>query len=425
MSLEEQIVQEILHHNFSFLSDKKELLTSSKFSLPCHESIIKEVVCFPLPRAHLSIMHVVAYENDLESLIYLNEVGQIDLNIQSANEYIPLQYGIVNNSIEVVSYILSKDINLTEMVQTKRKQFNLLYLAIFSDNIEILKILLKHGFYLKNEIFYRDNIFMPAIINNNCDIITTILRELVKSNLHSIKSEILCMDFLEKFINDIIRLNRISLLKTVVKYVEVSISNIAFYLINFQSIILMNSKSKALKILNLLIQSTKVDDLYNYSKIKKTMQPFEGSLIHWICKSGEPNVAKIFFAQGKIDMYDLDEHGNSGPHYLLGLPTNKIIKILDVLFQNGFDINFQPVKKTFDKTYTKKNCLLADFVLYYDDYIAVIKYLLEHGANPNILIAQGNTIYNHVKNQIEFSYISKKHQLKYHLKILSLFDQYH
>ena len=241
-------------------------------------------------------MHVVAYENDLESLIYLNEVGQIDLNIQSANEYIPLQYGIVNNSIEVVSYILSKDINLTEMVQTKRKQFNLLYLAIFSDNIEILKILLKHGFYLKNEIFYRDNIFMPAIINNNCDIITTILRELVKSNLHSIKSEILCMDFLEKFINDIIRLNRISLLKTVVKYVEVSISNIAFYLINFQSIILMNSKSKALKILNLLIQSTKVDDLYNYSKIKKTMQPFEGSLIHWICKSGEPNVAKIFFA---------------------------------------------------------------------------------------------------------------------------------
>ena len=82
----------------------------------------ENVICYPqlksttyhqlsnliLPINNLTPMHITAFADSLECFVILERLG-LDINSLSANNYLPFHYALVGGSLEVSSYIISKD----------------------------------------------------------------------------------------------------------------------------------------------------------------------------------------------------------------------------------------------------------------------------------------------------------------------------
>lgn len=61
-----------------------------------------------LAKDNLTAMHIAAFTDSLECFVILEESG-LNINALSANNYLPFHYALVGGSLEVSSYIISKD----------------------------------------------------------------------------------------------------------------------------------------------------------------------------------------------------------------------------------------------------------------------------------------------------------------------------
>lgn len=143
---------------------------------------------------------------------------------------------------------------------------------------------------------------------------------------------------------------------------------------------------------------------------------FYNGPIHWICMSGSPKVAKIFFEiLNKIDLYKLNKQNKTGIYYLVGKKTKNVIKILKILLEKGYDINFKP---------NGGNSILTDFVFHFNPDLEVIEFLLQNGANARIMTTQNKTLYERIEESInnQLFYTQSQNQIK--LKIFQFFERY-
>ncbi|KAK8891475.1 hypothetical protein M9Y10_028684 [Tritrichomonas musculus] len=132
--------------------------------------------------------------------------------------------------------------------------------------------------------------------------------------------------------------------------------------------------------------------------------------------SGSPKVAKIFFEiLNKIDLYKLNKQNKTGIYYLVGKKTKNVIKILKILLEKGYDINFKP---------NGGNSILTDFVFHFNPDLEVIEFLLQNGANARIMTTQNKTLYERIEESInnQLFYTQSQNQIK--LKIFQLFERY-
>ena len=63
---------------------------------------------FILPSDYISLLHIAAYCDSLESFIFLNNIG-ISIDQKSVNSYLSIHYACLSESYEIVAYILSID----------------------------------------------------------------------------------------------------------------------------------------------------------------------------------------------------------------------------------------------------------------------------------------------------------------------------
>lgn len=108
--------------------------------------------------------------------------------------------------------------------------------------------------------------------------------------------------------------------------------------------------------------------------------------VHWICQSNDPEIVKIVLKKG-IDVNRLDENGHTGAYYLQDHADQQTtIIIIELLYEHGFDLNIQ------GKSVTGKevNTILGDYVSSIHRPEKVIRWLLQHGADPEAKLVAHN-----------------------------------
>lgn len=132
--------------------------------------------------------------------------------------------------------------------------------------------------------------------------------------------------------------------------------------------------------------------------------------------SGNPKVAKIIINHfNHLYFNHTNQQNKTGLYYLIGKETSKIIDIINILLDNGLDINFTP---------KNGNSILTEFVFDVKPDLKVINFLLKNGADWNTMTTQNKTLYERIKESVEnsFFYVQSQSQIK--SKILEFFEYY-
>lgn len=119
--------------------DVAPLLTRVNYQLPTPKSI-------PLPKANLSVLHLAAFTESTDVFLFLVQSRNMSIVFESAEKYTPLQYAIINKSLEIVYFIWS---NLTQEQKAKYNKLeqnkNIIYLSCYADQPKLLTLFLEKG----------------------------------------------------------------------------------------------------------------------------------------------------------------------------------------------------------------------------------------------------------------------------------------
>lgn len=143
---------------------------------------------------------------------------------------------------------------------------------------------------------------------------------------------------------------------------------------------------------------------------------FYNGPIHWICMSGSPSVAEIILREfHHIKIHQLNAQNKTGLYYLIGKKTKNVIRILNILLQNGLDINFKP---------ENGNSILTDFVLDLSPDLKVIEFLLQNGADSRIITTRNISLYEIIEDSVKNQIFYVQSQRKAKIQIFELFQKY-
>jgi hypothetical protein len=103
--------------------------------------------------------------------------------------------------------------------------------------------------------------------------------------------------------------------------------------------------------------------------------------VHWLCDCKSPRIARMMIDRG-IDVSRVDSKKRVGPHRLVDTADDATaIAILEMLVQNGWNVN--------QKNGPEKSTLLAEYVASIRRPIAVIRWLVTHGADLGAMAVRG------------------------------------
>lgn len=324
-----------------------------------------------LPTSSLSLMHIAAFYDSLESFKFLEQKG-IPINILSGDSYYPIHYACLNGSFRVVEYILSVDPSQATVLP--QVSCHLIVLTVFSGKSDILQLLFKNGADPNAPENMKNRPLLQAARHGSIECLKVLFENGCK-DVNYFDYSLLMM---------IIASDELDYVPTVVESgVDLEHMSKETYETAL-SLACLQSYRKTVKYLCDRMKNVDIDP-----SIRKR------AAVHWICQSKDPEIAKFILAKG-IDVNRLDEDGNPGPYYLMDLTdADTTIQILELLCENGFDINIQG--KSVDGK--EANTVLGDFVASIHRPKKVIEWLLEHGADMNAnMVASKKSIIETVSN---------------------------
>ena len=313
-----------------------------------------------LSETNVSLLHIAAYADSLEIFIYLHEDCNLPLDSQNLDGYYPLHYACYGGSLEVVSYILQQEPQQATLLPKVEHHF--LYFATFSGNSTILSLLFRCGADINAIQNRRDSPIIVAIKKRYIECLKILLQE--GSRLDQSRGYSSIMEALKLFQKDAVPL--------LLEYGEdPSIfsddGNCALSLAAFQQY------PDIVQLLCNNLGSIEPDTTAPY---------YHTSAVHWGCQSYMPEIMEMLLEKN-INVNQLDRDGFCGPHYLIdvGTPENNI-KILEMLYENGFNVNIQ-------NPFQNNTSLLEEFMCTIKSQFEIIQWLIEHGADP-LVRAGGN-----------------------------------
>ena len=359
--MESQAVYAALYNKIDFLNiQSTKIFPKLNYSIPDNFTKINPIVLKNIPTKNLSLLHLAAITDSLEVFIYITKYKKVNPLIQSYDNYNPLHYACLGNSIEVATYIISHFPDLPSHDTPTKLQY--IYLASVGNSPTILKLLFEHG-----------------------------------AKLNSPKNS------LDKPIQVAIRFKHISCLKLLLKYSPRSMqgsyndySPLMLAIINNQqdavSLLLENGADPSVRasdgntalslncfsFQNLNVMKLLCDSLINVD-IPDEINGL--SAVHWICQSGSVEICKMILDRG-INVNRIDEHGRTGPYYLVDIGTeDNQLKILELLYEHGLDINFRSSQR--------QNSAFGIYVQSIKHYPKIIDWFLSHGGDINIPLIDG------------------------------------
>ena len=331
-----------------------------------------------IPLKSMSLLHVAAYYDSLETFIYLHNFRNINLNTKTANGYNPLHFACYGNSREVAEYIIQKDPKICSIETDTEHQY--IYLACCGNAPEILTLLLNHGADLNS----RKNKFVDkpidyAIKAKRIKCLEILLKNLKKSEnsqmpkcegyspmmLAIINSQPAAVPLLLEAGND--------------PSIRTADGNTVLSLNCF----FLGDVSITEMICNILPD---VDIPHGERGL---------GAVHWICKSKNPEMAKVILRK-QIEINRFDKEGYLGPHYLIdNAKKNDALKILNMLYDYGLDLN-----KVSDRNH---NTLLGEFLLAIKVEPEIIDWFLSKNVEidvPLIKVTTGKNEYTTIRQKL-------------------------
>ena len=324
-------------------------------------------------------MHIAAFYDSLECFIYLTGLD-FKIDQKSADSYRPIHYACLNGSCECVTYILTKDSNQANDIDPL--DFNMIYLATCSGKVEIVKMILKYNNTINQQSIDKCNSIEKAIEQKSFEIFKLLLARKGKSNSKNSSLIIQALRFGMYNAVPLLVENGEDPDEIIKKEVEGNNKEKRIvYKTALKSACEICDQKKRLEIVKYLCSKMKKVDLNENIK--------DSAAVHWICSTGDPEIVRIVLDKG-INVNRLDEHGHCCAAYLAASSSNEkdIINILEQLLEHKIELNSKN---------EQCNSFLGEFVNLYllKRQTAVIKWLLDKGANAEVMLYPHNNSIEH------------------------------
>ena len=315
---------------------------------------------------NLTLLHIAAYYNATECLIYLHSICNMSIFTKGVGGFLPFHYACVGGASECAYIILGimedKDKNEVKTLfekdyaDEKFSSFNLPFLATLGSSKDILLLLFGKGYdferYQNLQKHNMNKAIEYAIKTKNVDLVEILLRYLKPSKNSSDNTPLM----LAVMNNQTAAIPL--LLKTKCEPGAKTKDNktaLSYACLN-------GNIEAAIMIANVLVDPDIPSNIA------------APSAVHWICQAHDPKLAEIVLSKG-INVNRLDDLNCTGPSKMLDLgDEDEIIQMLELLLKHGFDIN---------KHAQGKNTILGDFLLAIKKRYKIIEWLLLHGADTS------------------------------------------
>ncbi|OHT15178.1 hypothetical protein TRFO_14360 [Tritrichomonas foetus] len=323
-----------------------------------------------LPNENLTLLHIAACYDSIECFLFLLQFPEFHLRIQSANSYYPLHYACFYASYEICMYILDVDPKIVND-EPEGAQHQYLYFCIVGGDPDIMEMIFKKGVNVRSPKNLRVGIFEKAISVRSIPC----LKVLLQHGVSIPKSSGDATFAMRAVINN--QPEAVLLLTDSPKditYIN-AIGESVFSLMCFSGIAF---KPTILKLLNMIPD--------------ESIEPPKGircqSVVHWLCKLCDSEVAAAMLRTKDVQIHRLDDQGNLGVLQLADKKnTQEVIKIIDLLIENGLNLNFR-AEKVGGKYPTVS--VLERFIYCISKDYEVIRHLINRGADLNALKKNSN-----------------------------------
>ena len=324
-------------------------------------------------------MHIAAYFDSLECLIFLRRCGW-PLNMPSSNAYRPIHYACVNGSYECTSYILSQD--PSQAKDNAETNHGIVYLATWSSKPKILKMVLMNGADLKSQITLNDKPMTRAIETRSVDCLKLLLKYKCPIQIeHKFYTPVMLAIVHGMFDAVPLLVEAGQKPDEVTEIPNQNSDNLSFVMSSHETALSLACKQNSLKTVKYLC--SKMD------KVDLNENINDAAAVHWICSTGNPEIVGTVLDKG-INVNRLDGNGRSFAHYLISgaHDSSSMINILEQLLTKGLDLNLLCKSPNGEL----HNSILSEFVTAIDKFPQVIKWLLNHGADPNVPVFLPKTV---------------------------------
>lgn len=349
-------VQKALQANQKFLTlQNYNILDTTQVQL----NIIKD-----LPRRGLSLMHIAAFYDSLECLMYLQKEG-LKIDTLNAEGYTPLMYACVNGSFECVVYLLNQKADYKLVPMTKQNH-NIIYLTVAAGNPKLLEYIFDFGVtYDSTKSSSGESPMGRAIAIKNMEIIYLLLSRTYKTS--TFKEGVLS-----------------PLMQAITNYVDEAIepllnsgADVNFVNSKGYTALLIAARRNSLPIVETLI---KYGASVNCSDAQSGSTP-----VHFACDKGNLEMLQLLDQNG-ANLFATDRKQRFATFNTINAPnSDNIIPLLSYLHERGLDLNAKDVDG---------NTVLLELMP--DSKKAkpeVIEFLLSNGAQGDVKNDTGKTPY--------------------------------
>jgi ankyrin repeat protein len=321
-------------------------ISRADFNLPSDPSTSRSAI---LPRSGVALVHICAYFDSLETLIWLTR-HNADVRLPSADSYRPIHYACEGNSPECVSYILSIDPDSIRL--NFRSEHSHVFLAVCIGAPMIVRMFLVRQIDFAD---HRDVLSLcvhQAIQGGNFECLR-LLVEYAKSAVFQCDDRSALMTaalfgFCEAF-------------PLLLDYG----SDPHFVDFRGQTALSIACKMGNVEVVDLLMKAL--------SRVDLRPDLTWPSAFHWACQSLNAEIVEMVMAHG-CEVYRVDRHLRQGIDYLVDQDTEIVLDIMRVVLRNGYELN--------RRTGCEHSLLFVFAVDAIRPQIEIVRFLLDHRAGP-------------------------------------------
>ena len=328
----------------------------------------------PLPDSSLnynniSLLHIAAAYDSLETFIFLTRAFKFDICQPSLDNYFPLHYACDGNSLEIASFIIDslmqsdggreKLKQIFEIDYQESNKYSLIDLCSLVSSHQIIELILGAGYSVREfrSVEIADTWIRNSIVRNSPKVLSVLLKETSTSD--SMSPIMIATSA-----------NNIAALRILLQDKSLSLNYFNSQHETALSIACLMKNTQAVK---MLVNEMTFIDLPADITAK--------GAVHWLCESGDPEIALILLNRD-IDVNRIDEHGKTGVSYLdftFG-EEDKAIEILNMLYERGFNIHYSYVSP------------IEKFITSLAKSPPIIEWFLQHGLSLETRLSRGQTV---------------------------------
>jgi ankyrin repeat protein len=332
-------------------------------------------------------MHIAAYANATECLLYLHSIDKLAFKARSASGHRPFHYACIGGALECAHVIVSlyEQSEIGDSLQDlfnddyKDAKTNLPYLAAFSESPGILTIIFESGYnyekYEKSQIEFTNLAINQVIKAKNIECLKIILRYLKPTKYSSGQTPLMLavINNLNEAVSLLLKTKCSPEAKIADHKLIINGTPCKLNIISALSYACFSKNYEAVKMIAGVLDEKNVDIPENINA---------PAMIHSIVQSRDIRIAEIIL-QKNINVNRIDQDGRTAVHYMRDVGNeDEHIKMLDLLHKYGLNVNL--CKKG-------KNSILGDFLSGIGKQFKIIEWLISKGADLDSKITQSGT----------------------------------